>query len=475
MAIGALYVHVPFCVKRCAYCDFATAACDDGAAMDAYVEALCLQLRRAVRAGLLGQVKTVYIGGGTPTHLGAARLSSLVSMLSFSLHMDAVEEFTVECNPESLTAPMVRDLFAAGVTRFSIGAQSFDDAELAAIGRAHSTADTRATVAAVRERTDNFSLDLMCGLPGQTPGSWEESLRAALDLHPAHMSVYPLSLEEGTPLSARVAAGELDVPGEDVQAAMMLGAEELCAKAGLVRYEVASYARPGCASRHNTAYWTGVEYLGLGAGAASMLSASDFAACVDAGLFAAAGQESGAGEAGGVRVKGEAGGAVRAKGKTDGARADTPGEGGIAAAGALGEAEAARVRVAADRGSAAFSARGGRAQVELEHLDARQALLEDVMLAFRRSAGLGEELRARALAAVPELEPTFTRLVELGLLEERVEHANGEGGAGAADGAGGVDDASGADAAGERRLVPTRRGWLCGNEIFGAVWDLAST
>ncbi len=486
MAIGALYVHVPFCVKRCAYCDFATAACGDGAAMDAYVEALCLQLRRAARAGLLGQVKTVYIGGGTPTHLGAARLSSLVSMLSFSLHMDAVEEFTVECNPESLTAPMVRDLFAAGVTRFSIGAQSFDDAELAAIGRAHSAADTRAAVAAVRERTDNFSLDLMCGLPGQTPDSWEQSLRAALDLRPAHVSIYPLSLEDGTLLSARVAAGELDVPDEEAQAAMMLGAEKLCAEAGFVRYEVASYARPGCASRHNTAYWTGVEYLGLGAGAASMLSASDFAACVDAGLFAAAGQEGGAGEADGAQAEGEAGGAVRAKGKTDGARADTPGEGGVARADATGEREVAaadmpgeggggRVRVAAGRGSAAFSAAGGRADVEVERLDARQALLEDVMLAFRRSAGLGEELRARALAAVPELGPTFTRLVELGLLEERVEHANGEGGAGAADGAGGAGAAGGADAAGERHLVPTRRGWLCGNEIFGAVWDFAST
>ena len=436
MAIGALYVHVPFCVKRCAYCDFATDACDDGAAMESYVEALCLQLRRAARAGLLGQVKTVYIGGGTPTHLGAARLSSLVSMLSFSLHMDVVEEFTVECNPESLTASMVRDLFAAGVTRFSVGVQSFIDAELSAIGRAHSAADTREAVAAVRERTDNFSLDLMCGLPGQTQASWEESLRAALGLAPAHLSVYPLSVEDGTPLAERVAAGEVHVADEDEQAVMMLRAEELLGAAGFTRYEVASYARPGFESRHNTAYWTGVEYLGLGAGASSMLSAAGFSACVDARISAAADE-------------GEATYAQATDGGGEDALARTAGEGRDGCVG-FGEGEGARVRVAATSDSAAFSESNGRAQVEVERLDARQALLEDVMLSFRRSAGLGAALRARALASGPELDAVFTRLVSLGLLEERV------------------------DAGGETRLTPTRRGWLCGNEIFGAVWDLAA-
>ena len=436
MAIGALYVHVPFCVKRCAYCDFATDACDDGAAMESYVEALCLQLRRAARAGLLGQVKTVYIGGGTPTHLGAARLSSLVSMLSFSLHMDVVEEFTVECNPESLTASMVRDLFAAGVTRFSVGVQSFIDAELSAIGRAHSAADTREAVAAVRERTDNFSLDLMCGLPGQTQASWEESLRAALDVAPAHLSVYPLSVEDGTPLAERVAAGEAHVADEDEQAVMMLRAEELLGAAGFTRYEVASYAQPGFESRHNTAYWTGVEYLGLGAGASSMLSGAGFSACVDAGIFAAADE-------------GEATYAQATDGGGEDALARTAGEGRDGCVG-FGEGEGARVRVAATSDSAAFSESNGRAQVEVERLDARQALLEDVMLSFRRSAGLGAALRARALASVPELDAVFTRLVSLGLLEEC------------------------ADADGEIRLTPTRRGWLCGNEIFGAVWDLAA-
>ncbi len=433
MGIGALYVHVPFCVKRCAYCDFATRACDDGAAMESYVEALCLQLRRAARAGLLGQVKTVYIGGGTPTHLGPARLSSLVSMLSFSLHMDAIEEFTVECNPESLTAPMVRDLFAAGVTRFSIGAQSFSDAELSAIGRAHSAADTRKAVAAVRERTDNFSLDLMCGLPGQTQASWEESLRAALGLAPAHLSVYPLSVEDGTPLAERVAAGKVAIADEDEQAAMMLRAEELLGAAGFTRYEVASYARPGFESRHNTAYWTGVEYLGLGAGASSMLSATDFSACVDAGIFAVAGEAA----------------CVRATGEGEDALAHMAGEGGEACM-VSDEGEAARIRVAAAPDSVAFAARGGRPRVELERLDARQALLEDVMLSFRRSVGLGEALRARALASVPKLDAVFTRLVSLGLLEERVDDEGG------------------------RHLTSTRRGWLCGNEVFGAVWDLAA-
>ncbi len=447
-SVEALYLHVPFCKSRCAYCDFATDACEDGAAMNAYVEALCLQVRRAARAGLLGQVKTVYVGGGTPTHLGSARLGQLASTLSFSLHMDAVEEFTVECNPESLAPAMVRDLFAAGVTRFSIGAQSFSDAELSAIGRAHTAVDTRAAVAAVRERTGNFSLDLMCGLPGQTPRSWEESLRAALDLEPAHVSVYPLSVEEGTPLVARVASGEAPVAGEDGQADMMLRAEELLGAAGFTRYEVASYAQPGFESRHNTAYWTGVEYLGLGAGAASMLSPANFAACVNAGIFTVPGE--------GERVcaraaDGDGGAGANAADGAAGPDADAAGEGGGADVRKADGGESARVRVATAFDSAAFSAGGGLAQAQVERFDARQALLEDVMLSLRRSAGLGEELRVCALEAVPELDSVLGRLVSFGLLEER------------------------ADGCGRPRLVPTRRGWLCGNEVFGAVWGLAES
>ena len=283
--IEVLYLHLPFCVSRCAYCDFATSACDDGARMDAYVEALCLQLRRAAKAGLLGQVKTIYIGGGTPTHLGSRRLNTLVYTLSLSVNLENVVEFTCEANPESIDERMVADLFSLGVNRFSIGAQSFDDAVLRGYGRVHDAAAIDAALAAVHTRTNNVSLDLICGGPGQSMESWRKSLRHAIDAGVSHVSVYPLMLEDDTPLVHRVEMGECEVADEDAQADMMLEAEQMLTVAGFERYEVASYAKPGFTSRHNTAYWTGAEYLGLGAGASSMLSPESAEQAIDVGIF----------------------------------------------------------------------------------------------------------------------------------------------------------------------------------------------
>ena len=247
--IEVLYLHLPFCVSRCAYCDFATSACDDGARMDAYVEALCLQLRRAAKAGLLGQVKTIYIGGGTPTHLGSRRLNTLVYTLSLSVNLENVVEFTCEANPESIDERMVADLFSLGVNRFSIGAQSFDDAVLRGYGRVHDAAAIDAALAAVHTRTNNVSLDLICGGPGQSMESWRKSLRHAIDAGVSHVSVYPLMLEDDTPLVHRVEMGECEVADEDAQADMMLEAEQMLTVAGFERYEVASYAKPGFTSR----------------------------------------------------------------------------------------------------------------------------------------------------------------------------------------------------------------------------------
>jgi oxygen-independent coproporphyrinogen-3 oxidase len=263
-AYRALYIHIPFCKQRCGYCDFTTEArAQDDPALDAYLDELLRAVRSASRNGELGSAESIYIGGGTPTHLGHKRLVNLVYTLSLSLNLHDDTEFTVEANPESLTAPLVRDLFALGVNRFSIGVQSFDDRELAALGRVHDAQQARAAVEIVRERCENISLDLMCGIPLQTPGSWEQSLATALATGVNHVSVYPLSIEEGTPLVGFAV-------DEDIQATMMEDAAAMLGAAGLERYEVASYARPGFACRHNTAYWTGLAYLGLGKGAHGM-------------------------------------------------------------------------------------------------------------------------------------------------------------------------------------------------------------
>lgn len=164
----ALYIHIPFCKSKCAYCDFASEAISaDDPRIEAYIDELILSIRAASRADLLGDLKTVYIGGGTPTHIGNKQLSRLLYALSLSMHLTPEVECTLEVNPESLTEAMVKDLFALGVTRLSFGVQSFDDAVLATLGRAHDAEQARKAIERAQLRFENISLDLMCGLLGR--------------------------------------------------------------------------------------------------------------------------------------------------------------------------------------------------------------------------------------------------------------------------------------------------------------------
>lgn len=429
--IEALYLHIPFCVSRCAYCDFATNACADEQRMDAYVEALCLQLRRAAKAGLLGQVKTIYIGGGTPTHLGSRRLNTLVYTLSLSVNLENVVEFTCEVNPESIDERMVADLFSLGVNRFSIGAQSFDDAVLAAYGRIHDAAAIDAALAAVRTRTNNISLDLICGGPGQSMESWTQDLRHAIDADVPHISIYPLTLEDGTALTRRVEAGECEVADEDTQTDMMLEAEHMLTAAGFERYEVASYAKPGFPSHHNTAYWTGAEYLGLGAGASSMLSAESAEQAIDAGIFEIDREKAGWGmhKASCARAGSASGASVRAQHCPSDCAPTQP-----------CDADFARIRIAASSDDIAFAESLGCPRAEIELLSARESAVEDLMLGMRRSIGVARE----QVLAVEGALAVFERLEALGLVREQGD-----------------------------RFVPTQRGWLLGNEVYGAIWSLA--
>ena len=209
----ALYLHIPFCAKRCSYCDFATeATAIDDPRLDRYVERLTGEIRAASRDGLLGSIETIFIGGGTPSFLGPRRLVSLVYTLSVSINLHDDTEFTVEANPESLTTALVRDLYALGVNRFSLGVQSFDNAELATLGRIHTARRAREAIKLVHERCKNVSIDLMCGIPGQTPASWQSSVRQALELGVEHVSIYPLTIEDGTAFARAVEAGTQEPP-----------------------------------------------------------------------------------------------------------------------------------------------------------------------------------------------------------------------------------------------------------------------
>lgn len=265
----ALYIHIPFCAAKCHYCDFDSVACRaDDPAITTYLEGLVGDIRRLSKEGELADIRTIYIGGGTPTHTGSKHLTSLLYALGISLDLARVDELTVEANPESLDEPLVRDLWALGANRISLGVQSFDDALLEGIGRIHDGEAALRAIEAAHARFDNVSIDLMAGLPEQRAEGFARDVERGIACGITHMSVYPLSLERGTKLYRK--RRHLSLPTEDDQADMMEVAEALLADAGFARYEVASHAKPGYESKHNTAYWQGVPYIGLGRSAVTM-------------------------------------------------------------------------------------------------------------------------------------------------------------------------------------------------------------
>ncbi len=267
----ALYIHLPFCKHRCSYCDFTTRAVPkDSPEIDEYVEGLTREIRQASRDGKLSQIETVYLGGGTPSYIGSKHLSSLLYMLGVSMNLSPAVECSMEANPDSITFELIKDIYALGVNRLSIGVQSFDDGMLRFLDRAHDAQQAKRAVDIAHERFENVSIDLMCGIPGQTPEMFQESLSTAIDLGVSHISIYPLTIEEHTPLCNKVDAGEVPDVVQDHQAYQMAMAEHILEPAGLMRYEVASYASQGNQCRHNIAYWTGIPYLGLGTSAVTM-------------------------------------------------------------------------------------------------------------------------------------------------------------------------------------------------------------
>ncbi len=266
----ALYIHIPFCKRRCYYCDFVTQACSyDDPAIDAYVESLISQIRQYSNQDLLGSIKTVYIGGGTPSFIGNKRLSSLLYALSISMHLTLEVECSMEVNPDSLSEAMVKDLYALGVTRLSLGVQSFNDMLLSTLGRIHNADQAKRAIDLASQRFDNISIDLMCGLPGQNLELFQRDLEQTLSCGVKHISIYPLAIERDTHLEHLVSQGKLSYD-EDFAAECMEFASQYLTQQGLYRYEVASYAYEGYECRHNRVYWSGIPYLGIGHGAVSM-------------------------------------------------------------------------------------------------------------------------------------------------------------------------------------------------------------
>lgn len=262
-----LYLHVPFCQRRCPYCDFNTYAGQEEL-YAVYATALARELRAVGEALSRPRVRTLFLGGGTPTVLDPDDLARVLDAVQEAFTLDPDAEITSEANPGTVDQARFQALHGLGVNRLSLGAQSFDAQELRFLGRIHGVGDMyRAVEAARAAGFHNLNLDLIYGLPGQNPATWEESLRRAIALHPEHLSCYALTVEEGTPLAAWVKAGRMPPPDADLQGDLYARAREVLGAAGYEHYEISNWARPGRACAHNLIYWRNEPYLGLGPGA----------------------------------------------------------------------------------------------------------------------------------------------------------------------------------------------------------------
>ncbi|HLK59386.1 MAG TPA: radical SAM family heme chaperone HemW [Chthonomonadaceae bacterium] len=272
----AIYLHIPFCTKHCAYCDFNTyVEKAQSAVVGETVEALCRDIERTARElqGTPTVVPTLFFGGGTPTFLSAAQLARLLGTVRSCFDVLPDAEISSEANPGSSDAAKFAAMREAGFNRLSIGVQSFDDGLLVALDRFHTAGEAeRALNAARTAGFDNLNLDLMFGLPKQTPALWQTTLERAIALGPEHLSLYALTLEPGTRFERLHAGGKLSLPDEDTELAMYESSIAMLTAAGWEHYEVSNFARSGFRSRHNQVYWRNEEYLGVGPGAVSYIN-----------------------------------------------------------------------------------------------------------------------------------------------------------------------------------------------------------
>ena len=270
-----IYVHVPFCRSRCAYCDFCTQTDRSDKLIDGYLEAICSHIKEAGALAPNHKVDTIYFGGGTPSFLGADSLATILTAIRRSFDVDNNAEITFEANPDSVSDQLLKRLKAEGFNRVSLGIQSDDDAMLETLNRPHNYAQAVNAYQRIRKAGfKNVSVDLIYGLPDQTLRQWLETVEHVLELMPEHISLYGLEVHPGTPIEEYEKMGR--IPDEDVFADMYIGAVRLLESRGFRQYEISNFARKSLTSRHNMKYWTGGEYLGFGPGAASDFAGSRF-------------------------------------------------------------------------------------------------------------------------------------------------------------------------------------------------------
>jgi oxygen-independent coproporphyrinogen III oxidase len=271
-----LYLHIPYCLHKCGYCDFNSHNINE-AEMESYVRALLNEMEQAAKDARNRRVDTIFFGGGTPTTLPFADLARILEACRQQFQVDPEAEITCEANPATIPQTDLAQLRESGFNRLSIGVQSFDPDELKRLERVHSVDEIYLTVERARQAGfDNLSLDLMFGLPGQTVERWRDNLQKAIDLEPDHISAYNLTIEPDTVFYKQQSQGQLKMPPDDFQRELFEITIDTLTGAGYEHYEISNYAQPGKQSRHNLNYWVDGEYIGLGAGASSFFNGDRF-------------------------------------------------------------------------------------------------------------------------------------------------------------------------------------------------------
>ncbi len=262
-----VYVHWPFCRAKCPYCDFNSHVRHGGIDEARFVDAYLTELAHFAARAPGRTVSSIFFGGGTPSLMQPRTVTAILEAIAGHWTVDSDAEITLEANPTSVEAENFAGYAATGVNRLSLGVQALDDASLKALGRLHTADEALTALALAHKHFGRVSFDLIYAREGQSASDWEQELTRALQYAGDHLSLYQLTIEDGTPFAARHAAGSLHVPGAKKASAMYLLTQELCEVAGLPAYEISNHARPGSESRHNLLYWRGHDYAGIGAGA----------------------------------------------------------------------------------------------------------------------------------------------------------------------------------------------------------------
>src|SRR6266699_2229860 len=262
-----VYVHWPFCLSKCPYCDFNSHVRHAPIDEERFCRAFAREIETTAARAPNREVSSIFLGGGTPSLMKPQTVAAILDAIGKHWSVASDVEVTLEANPTSVEATRFRGFRTAGVNRVSLGVQALDDGALKALGRLHSAQEALEAVAIARSIFERYSFDLIYARPGQTPQAWAGELKRAIAEAGEHLSLYQLTIEQDTPFAALHAAGKLIPPGDDTARALYDTTQAICARAGLPAYEISNHARPGAECRHNLVYWRAQEYAGMGPGA----------------------------------------------------------------------------------------------------------------------------------------------------------------------------------------------------------------